>query len=239
MQSHTDLSPGAVCNVFSKTESWWSMDFGITCVNKDVNFGVYVCFFILIKTTVTVSVDWNMAEVFPFADLHAQADGRCFLSGKFRSGSSLNNPLFGVHKLATIYSSWVDMWIWEPELRNVSIKWTLCSFWGLVTVYSIFMAAVLYLQDTGSNSQAGHCAVRGCRILWSIRRSGTVGHGACQCCWSGCSFRRIQLCTALSPRFAAVGLCGTSLLCSKTVSSECCPFLIFPKHLLCKTPANP
>lgn len=69
---------------------------------------ILVCmcvFFILIKTTVTVSVDWNMAEVFPFADLHAQADGRCFLSEKFRSGSSLNNPLFGVHKLATIYSS--------------------------------------------------------------------------------------------------------------------------------------
>lgn len=42
-----------------------SMDFEITCVSKDVNRDCGVCLFVLIKTTVTVSIVWKKTEVFP------------------------------------------------------------------------------------------------------------------------------------------------------------------------------
>lgn len=86
-----------------------SVDFEIICVNKDVNrdggecMCVCVCLFALIKTAVTAG---KSQKFFTFAGLRPQADGRSFfLSEKFRSSSSLNKPLFGVHKLATVYSS--------------------------------------------------------------------------------------------------------------------------------------
>lgn len=87
-----------------------SMDLEITSVNKGVTRDCGVCVHVCFNKNSCYSVSC-LEKVRRFSPLMTdksfllQADGRYFfLNEKFRSGSSLNNPLVGVHKLATVYS---------------------------------------------------------------------------------------------------------------------------------------